>query len=129
MTEKPLHVQVAEAVGWTKLVGIPAPPFGVAWVGDPPPIVLVGRPSPTQGPTTPPRYDTDWSATGPLIEKSRISLRYWIDRWEAGHSYYQKDSEQKKDRIDAWDHQGTSRHSPLLAVCNLILLLKETGKL
>lgn len=45
MSEKPLHVQVAEALGWTETFGYPK------------------------------RFDTDWAVTGPLIERFRLSLR------------------------------------------------------
>ena len=80
------------------------------------------------------RYDTDWAATGPLIERLGITLvlvshdgpprgevlakPYW---WaEVGHlDWY--DGPICDDREDG--------PTPLLAVCALILALAEAGKL
>lgn len=75
--ERPLHVCVAEALGWTKLaisgyvqfVGGTMVSDGREWRGRD--AIRVDDPwhdSPV------PRYDTDWSATGPLIEKYDINV-------------------------------------------------------
>jgi hypothetical protein len=96
-TDKPLHVRVAEALGsmvrlqegwWERL-------DGAIWTA------------------AIPRYDTDWSATGHLIEKYGIDLeRGGAGQWRA----YGPGSEAEGD-------------TPLLAVCNLLLALKAAGKL
>ena len=63
-------------------------------------------------------YDLDWAATGPLIEKYKLSvLPVWagdLGTWDAGWGYFQVQA-----RGD----------SPLIAVCNLILKLAEIGSL
>src|SRR3972149_9156717 len=75
MTEKPLHVQVAEALELWMHCSYEPPKnlMNLAdkgrWVGYNPKTMLVGE----RG--TVPHYDTDWSATGPLIEKYGISLK------------------------------------------------------
>ena len=98
-----LHVQVAIVLGWTdaEVGSHPWPAFGI-----PPGKTDYFNIAPI------PRYDTDWSATGPLIEQLDITLdrRIDVDRdeWEAF----------------AYAHApkvcGTT---PLLAVCYLILQL------
>ncbi len=66
-----------------------------------------------------PLYDTDWSATGPLIERLSIELTPpgppdGEDEWGA----------------TTWDPPFNDRGpTPLLAVCNLILKLDQAGKL
>lgn len=107
MTEKPLHVQVAEALGWEpwdhKLLG-------PRW----------RRPGSAHPEKAVPRYDTDWSATGPLIEKHMIIPRFGSGTWwaEADWPTYQKHIR--------WTGEG---ETPLIALCHLILSLKEAGKL
>ena len=122
MTDKPLHVQAAEALGWdysedrhewdefaegqkrcTRCHEV-AP-----WTRH--------SPSPCC-----PRYDTDWAATGPLIERFgfvvgrfRILDRQWYAILPGTTS----------PDAQAEEHAPT----PLLAVCYLILALKEAGKL
>ena len=64
-------------------------------------------------------YDSDWSATGPLIERFGINtLRHpsnasiWLAN-KAGDTY----------------GSTTEAHTPLLAACNLILQLHKAHKL
>lgn len=81
-----------------------------------------------------PKYDTDWSATGPLIERFSIALRppneperIGGEYWEAyawvypagwdGKGYHNVEEITKGDR------------SALVAVCKLLLALSEAGKL
>lgn len=66
------------------------------------------------------RYDTDWSATGPIIEKYGIGLRrqYLVNLDDFFWTAVARNSELYLDAVH-----------PLIAVCNLILALKEAGKL
>jgi hypothetical protein len=127
--DRPIHVRVAAALGWTNIheepIGWkPGTNKGEAMVwrtdGLPPP--------PGQFESMPvPRYDTDWSATGPLIEKYKIMLH--ADTSEAAIKTLR---EENPDQLsDEW----TSRpiwfkgETPLLAVCALLIKLGEAGKL
>jgi len=104
--EKPLHVRVAKALGWARLSNgraYSAP----EWTGVPPNeslAVLV------------PRYDTDWSFIGPLIEKHEMAIFPEAPGLWAATEY----------RYELYDQYGPT---PLVAVCNLLLALKEAGKL
>ena len=96
MSEKPLHVMVAEALGTVNSQEVPPWHFIT------------------------PRYDTDWSATGPLIEKYEITVMNCGGIWDASIGY------------DAYgvcgDHEAGGS-TPLVAVCNLLLALHAAGKL
>jgi hypothetical protein len=104
VSEKPLHVEVAEALGYE--VKFNVDPAGsmdswemrecVQWV-------LV------------PRYDLDWSATGPLIEKYGICQYLNCGAW---HSYTASDGDDCGDGA-----------TPLESLCRLILALGKAGKL
>jgi hypothetical protein len=74
----------------------------------------------------PPRYDTDWSATGPLIEKWRIDLEHVGDGVLASQW-----GEHGEDHDGRPSGGSLAREGPteLIAVCNLILALKVAGKL
>lgn len=108
MTDKPLHVRVAEALGWQNpRVG---EKNGGAWVAN--------VPDQHWGPSVIPRYDESWNATGPLIERYGIRIAPIFDgrTWKAD------------DGIDGcgqekWDPQ------PLRAVCLYILAAKHAGTL
>lgn len=122
---KPLHVQVAEAlglpdVGWyyreswenTRWVkgepGTIGPTGGGGWYC----IWDENEGGPRR---SVPRYDTDWSSTGPLIERFGITLTHdsgagpWIAE-VPGVEWYPEST-------------------PLLAVCRCILELHASGKL
>jgi hypothetical protein len=75
VSEKPLHVRVAEAIGWTEVhdTGGSSMVAGEPnyWRGRPPGERLV---IPRQAWPVVPRYDADWAATGPLIERFNLSL-------------------------------------------------------
>ena len=94
--EKPLRMQVAHALGWTDLD------------------------KDGYYRTDAPYYDTDWSATGPLIEKYQISLiaLQRIGKYQASYST------EEHGLLET--EQGDT---PLMAVCNLILTLGKAGKL
>jgi len=87
MMEKPIHVRVAEALGWTNLTETPPPLPGMDphWLGDPPEWyarshtqyvadIDYAKRTLTIRTGSIPRYDTDWSATGPLLERFNISI-------------------------------------------------------
>lgn len=73
-----------------------------------------------------PSYDTDWSATGPLITKHRIYL--------LPHTGYSWNPDIPPDGWIAQRHQDEGDEcwghgsDPLLAVCSLILAAKRQGK-
>jgi len=124
--DKPLHVQVAEALG-CKLRLIEQTPavLGSYWTCGCPEFQSHGNLHGCH------RYDTDWSATGPLIEKHNLHLRPqpWWPRadqpekaWEA-RAYLTK-PEHREEAI-----YGEPGSTPLIAVCNLILALAKEGKL
>lgn len=123
---KPLHVRVAEALGAHCHYTKPTDPCGAC--GNEGPhggweVTGWGHGAdfdPIAFDNDVPRYDTDWSATGPLIEKYGISLT-GPPPSEPGSQWvaYVED-----------DHEAQSgNRSPLIAVCNLILALKGAGKL
>lgn len=131
--EKPLHVRTAEALGWTECRVADYPrPTGVPDTHWP---TWHGRPSeghwplwmsraewerePNSRPEVP-HYELSWEETGPLIEKFGISLNNYSHAPTNGTTAHRS----IEDRI--YDATGTT---PLLAVCALILKLKEAGKL
>lgn len=124
--EKPLHVRVAEALGWTGTVQAGEWTGEGYWIGAMPP-TETGH---VRHGVDVPRYDTDWSATGPLIEKHRVSLVAYSDgAWEAvnGHSSETYSRPGGGENVHL-KHLGIGA-TPLLAVCNLLLALHEAGKL
>jgi hypothetical protein len=98
--DKPLHVQVAKALGWIGCVRKP----GTGWWGKAPG---------SSGLLPLDRFDKSWSATGRLIEKYGIDVFKQAPNWKA---------------VCEETLQGTGT-TPLIAVCNLILALSEAGKL
>lgn len=122
--EKPLHVRVAEALGWrecapqTWLISGETYVNDRNWVGWPPSGRWVSRPSVY-------RYDTDWSATGPLIERFGIMVEpdHPDDLGRSGFKGWYALREHDTPILDA------TGATPLEAVCRLILALAEAGKL
>jgi hypothetical protein len=101
--EKPLHVRVAEALGCTPRA------FDGEWFCD----CKATSHRFDGGAGRIAEYDSDWSATGPLIERFAIKLDpYHADHWEASAEIPTRDGA-----------------TPLEAVCSLILALAEAGKL
>ena len=123
--EKPLHVRVAEALGWTDCQS--------SWIGDAPPrrSAWVGRGHPWYALEELRYYDTDWSATGPLIERYEITIdaelapAWRAESWFHAPTGYPEDEEYG----GRWQCREAQGDTPLIAVCNLILALKEAGKL
>ncbi len=144
MSEKPLHVRVAEALTgqeavmwhWHPVKQEPVlgartiPPFEGrgSWalpklVRDPGFVcegvdgLLFEAPS----------YDTDWSATGPLIEKYHIDL--WHVPEQFGHHAEWRATNETRGG-ENYPHSGcVNGPTPLIAACGLIIALAEAGKL
>ena len=117
----PQHVRVAEALGWRELkpCGDIAAPWASSWDGLPPgAVVIVGRPE--EGRQKVPRFDIDWSSTGPLIERLRLDVSPIGTQWAAT-------AELEHATASGWG-QATGG-TPLTAVCNLLLALAKAGKL
>jgi hypothetical protein len=114
MVDVPLHVQVAEALGWTywsadgRAATHCVPPGTELDVSDNPVVALPLHEIP--------HFDTDWSATGPLIE------RYEIDVWRSARMWKAAPDTPGGTIVG----RGTT---PLIAICHLILALKADGKL
>lgn len=116
----PLFVQVAVALGWWSLecrgqIMISLPDKTEQdWYGyapsEPP---VIGKKVPV------PKYSTDWSGTGPLIEK--YGLRF------SDHRNVRPERWAARCAMD-WDVWGYG-DTHLIAACHLILALKEAGKL
>lgn len=127
MNETPLYVRVAEALGWqdVRLAGGLLSPMASCYDGRPPgQVVIIGRP--TEGIEKVPRYDLEWSATGPLIEKYRLTLWSHTKADEeagVGSGWYCNSVEPQ------WRWTSCKGDTALEAVCEYLLLLKEAGKL
>lgn len=131
-TEKPLHAQVAEAIGCTPTLVTSYPngtkPSDPFWT-----CACRGRIHNCEGVDGAPNegdsieaYDTDWSATGPLIERFGITISDCKGKvWEAFSGF-----ELEPYAWAGWNwNDFASGQTPLVAVCNLILALKAAGKL
>ena len=125
MSELPLHVRVAEALGCT-----PKPYLTCTHEMTPDEQWYVCGCEPTPGGQYPhrvgcirnrwlPRYDSDWQATGPLIE------RYGIELWK--HDALPVVWAASLDGYKGGPVGYGSKQ--LIAACNLILALREAGKL
>jgi hypothetical protein len=126
VTERPLCIQVAEALGCTlgSMSDIDGPVYYCKCPGG----VHEARIGINKLPGKHwiKRYDLDWSATGPLIEKYEWDLRAtpWRDgtkEWEA--TAWLPSRPEPKDIVHA------DGPTPLIAVCELIVKLHKAGKL
>lgn len=130
MTEKPLNVQVAEALRLRR----PGYVSSYVWINgrrcdlatwlpedctpdDPPAGWYAGYEEPIRA------YDIDWSATGPLIEKIGIHIG-WTDRPISGRTWWAAD-QCPSDQAVMYEEGKT----PLVAACRLILALAAVGDL
>ena len=135
MTEKPLNVQVAEALGHkvrrlgpcTSCVQMPTDGGELPSAVEKPHYHWeMWREFEWEAPdgiwVTVPNFPKDWSATGPLIEKHEINIDLRGAGWCATSFYNQE--------ILA-GHKADPQFgpTPLIAVCHLILKLAEEGKL
>ena len=115
VNEHPLHVRVAAALGCEP------EEVGGVWYDEAEIDAAEARRDPFSARPIP-HYDTDWAATGPLIEKYGINVaRYqaggwWASRWA------------RMDLGDPIPPVKGNGDTPLAAVCNLILALKAAGK-
>jgi len=82
-----------------------------------------------------PRYDTNWSATGPLIEKLTISIRDTTRCSDAVVNpvviagTFELGWAARRGGWPGVHYNDVYGETPLIAVCNLILALKEAGRL
>lgn len=107
VAEKPLHVQVAEAIGW---IQIKKEGHWSWWLGVAPEYADLSGARLSHIPD----YTTDWRVTGPLMERYQISVfKYSDGEWAARDG----------------DRQGGDGKTPLLAVCNLLVALGAAGRL
>jgi hypothetical protein len=121
-SERPLHVRVAEALGWHD--------FHVLGDGE-----HVGQHPDKErnrkhsyAVEAIPRYDTDWSATGPLIEKYRIELEWERLITPARDFVWTASWGQQIGHLTPVIYSASDT-TPLIAVCNLLLALHAAGKL
>ncbi len=126
--EKPLYVQVAEAIGWRdiKYVGGLLAVWASHHDGIEPGNLVIDSSAERK---KLPRYDLEWGATGPLIAVYGIGLNYFVCdenccppdgvRWTA--VYGSLGLEHADKTVEARD--------PLIAVCRLIIALHAEGKL
>jgi len=73
-----------------------------------------------------PRYDTDWSATGPLIQQYGINLERAQAARPDGSPYSAWRWAKPEDEIPPKKQWGDT---PLIAICNFILAISAAGKL
>ncbi len=117
--EKPLHVRVAEALGCKLFLQRQTPDSLPSYwrCGCHPQAhgnILGIWP-----------YDTDWSATGPLIEKYKMTVENVCGTLAS----YGNSAEWRAYVANAFGPKPVYGTTPLIAVCHLILALKEAGKL
>lgn len=136
MSEKPLHGQVAEALGWTDIkssmetkgvwtTGPSGPMLADAqvevWTGQEPETMRTG---------TIPRYDEEWLYGGPLLEKHKISAFFDGEpdnRWTTTVSGEWKSCPHCEQlHLENWHGYGETL---LVAACELILALGKAGRL
>jgi hypothetical protein len=101
---RPLHVQVAEAIGWTVIREGDTPG---EWWGN----------APGSGLMLIPRYDSSWCSCGALTERFKIGVTWDHEQWIAQHA-----TEEGHDQ-----YAGGER--PTEAIAKLVVHLSKEGKL
>lgn len=118
--DKPLHVRVADALGQKAVYY-----HGIDRTGWWSAVDMSGELLPVG---ELPRYDIDWSATGPLIERYAIKLIPPVCC--LGCEHHPDDSGASNwTAVDEADVEEATGPTPLIAICGFILALKEAGKL
>lgn len=116
MTDKPLHVQVAEALGWTQIeqCGDILAPWASGYHGLPPGhgFILGDK---NQGRVKVPRFDLEWDATGPLMIRFRVGLFPM--------------PQDRKMWVAQCNHREAIGLQPLVMACSLIVDLAATNAL
>jgi len=138
---KPIHVLIAEALGCKPVYSTDprfrAKQFPACQCEHP------GHRAPGNPTYEMARYDTDWSATGPLIERYAISLASPFDfipsepdlNWKASfqkgcmYPHYADSQTQQESSVQCTCINDVEGETPLLAVCALLLALSAAGKL
>lgn len=123
---KPLHVQVAEALGHRVHFDAGLGQYQ-GWICGDCPEPKDGRLH-QSGDRNIDAYDTDWSVTGPLIEKYRIELMPCVEGRNCSVGEDHSETWEATKVIDATPYD-TTEPTPLKAVCKLIVLLGEKGLL
>jgi hypothetical protein len=123
----PLRARVAQALGCAPRL------FGGEWICE-----CLDRQHACDGVDGAPRegesiesYDTDWSATGPLIEKYRVQVTpcvYVHGPGGEGGCDHKWTAVNLNTDDEASIGEGVGE-TPLIAICNLLLSLAEVGKL
>ena len=127
MSDKPLHVQVAEALGWTNCYDR----------GDG--LYLGSNPIRPEISEEIPRFDKSWCSTGPLIARNFICISgthdYTTQMWWAETEKYVGRHPGRTDTTEGSDFACTASgflsdpYIALVAVCRLIVKLHSEGKL
>jgi hypothetical protein len=124
---KPLHFRVAEALGWMHIGPGNSMNLADPGIGYPPITPMVGHKEPV------PRYDIDWSATGPLIERFGFTIER-SDEWEtdlekAWSAALEVGTEKTTTGVVEVFSKSSVGPTPLIAVCTLIVALAKRGLL
>jgi hypothetical protein len=127
VSDKPLHVKVAEALGLRpKMVRVrESADLFVEVYSDNRYWLVDGQHSAQElAALAPPRYDKDWSVTGPLIERLRLAL-WCVEGMFGGASEWRTNGVDEKLQLEG----SVVGPTALEAVCRYILAMREAGKL
>jgi hypothetical protein len=126
--DKPLHVRVALALGCTPSQDYASKRWLCGDSDDGPACNFCTSGSDSWIP----RFDTDWSATGPLIHEYKLGVEPDGNRWNAFTELVHLPTGRVEDEPygGAWQYEHyVTADSPLKAVCLLLLELYEAGTL
>lgn len=121
---KPLHFMVAEALGWTKVIRMDdgwecgIPPGGVNYR-------LLGRDLGKH--VAVPQYDTDWAATGPLVERFEISIMR--EKWKNDWGWTVQMLVHNNPKIRSRTYSTLPGETLLQGICKIIVNAHEAGQL
>ena len=114
MSDRPIHVRVAEKLGWTDFAQEYPAQYG--WTGKPPGVSMR---------VAVPQADVRWDITGPLIERHRIFLGPSYEPGGANRWHACLTSGESCLFGDDSHGPNAAGDTPLLAVCHLILMLPD----